>query len=129
MKKAFLAILCAVLLSPLIANAWQMQSSPFNFPTAVLYRGSAAPSLFQLKSVFNSPGGVILFQYSLPAKTKLAKLNIYNVAGAQIESFDLLAGGKEVRWSFAKNKIATGVYFASVKIGAIEKTTQISIVK
>jgi hypothetical protein len=130
MKKAFFALMYAVLLSPLAVGAWVMSSSPFVFPSVSTISGDhKVASLSELRGNYDAAKGIVLFRYALPSTAKSATLNIYNVAGIKVKSFDLLSGSTMVSWHFAQNSCAAGIYMVSMQIGSSEKTTQISIVK
>jgi hypothetical protein len=129
MKKAFHAILCAGLLTPLFAVTWQMQSSPFLLGTAVLDRNMAKMSYVHLGSSYETGKGIVTFKYMLPSNTKSATLNIYSVNGVKVKSFNLISAATSIQWCVAKDRVATGIYFASLQVGSVEKTSQITIVK
>jgi hypothetical protein len=70
-----------------------------------------------------------MIHYALPAAAKNANLDVFNIDGALVRSFDLQAGSTAVRWDYAKDKVAAGVYVASLRYGEAEKNIQISVVK
>jgi hypothetical protein len=130
MKRALFSFMSIVLLSPLVVAAWVMQSSPFVFPSVSTIGGErTVASQLGITANYDAIRGVVHFRYSLPSTAAGAKLNVYNVAGTKVSTFDLAPGSTAVNWSFANSKIATGIYLVSLRIGAVEQTTQISIVK
>ncbi len=114
------------------ATPWQaIDSNPFSFygPNAVRFSKQANASQATLKYKPGLSKGFVTFQYSLPAGAKSAKLNIYNLSGSLIESFDLAAGTTSKVWSFGSRKAAAGIYLATMRCGSFENKIQISIVK
>jgi hypothetical protein len=133
MKKTFLALLFLGLLTPLFAVTWKLQSAPFCFTSCccdgVNPRASSERSVFFTETAGKLRNGTITFHYSLPREIKMATLNIYNVEGVRLESIRLVSGGKVAELNPSKIKIPTGIYFASIRAGTLEKTIRISIVK
>jgi hypothetical protein len=131
-KGTFFVFASVVVLSPLLAAAvtWQMDSSPFVFPAVSVLNGSStAASQTAIRSRYDAARGIVAFSYDLPSTTTAAKLKVYSIAGVMVKSFDLQAGTGTVQWSISKNKVAPGVYMASLRYGNVEKKTQLSIVK
>jgi hypothetical protein len=133
MKKTFSFFMAIAFMAPIIASAvpppWTMNSAPFNYPTGVRYNKQTVPSRAILARKAGINKGIVTFQYSLPASAKGAKLSIYNISGACVESFDLTPAGNSVIWNTAKRKIAAGIYIAAMRYGSFENKIQISIVK
>ncbi len=133
MKKALCGLLTAVLLVPLIASAVQWgpaNSNQFRWP----FVGTAGDNLMKatqtaLQCRFNAAKGIVTFHYTIPSITKGAALNIYSVNGVLITTFNLQPGSNTIQWSIAQNKVAAGIYVASLRIGTVEKNIQISLVK
>lgn len=82
-----------------------------------------------IKCRYDAARGIVAFSYNLPSKAAGAKLNVYNIGGVMVKNFDLRTGTGMVQWNLSKSSIAPGVYMASLKYGAVEKKTQLSIVK
>jgi hypothetical protein len=132
LKNAFFVFMSVVVLSPLLVGAvtWQMDSSPFTFPAvSVLNSTHMAGSQMAIKCKYDAAQGIVAFSYDLPSTATAAKLKVYNTGGVMVKSFDLRTGNGTVQWNISKNKVAPGVYMASLKYGNVEKKTQISIVK
>jgi hypothetical protein len=131
MKKIFFFFMAIAFMAPIIASAvtWTMNSDLFNFPTGVRYNKQTISSHAILARKAGINKGIVTFQYSLPAGTKSAKLSIYNISGARVESIDLSPAGTTVLWNTTKRKIAAGIYIAAMRYGSFENKIQISIVK
>jgi flagellar hook assembly protein FlgD len=131
-KKAFFFFMSIVVLAPLLAGAvtWQMDSSPFSFPATSVFGGAhmiASPSA--IKSSFDEARGIVSFSCNLPSRAEGAKLRVYNSNGVMVKAFELQTGTSSVQWNVSKNKVAAGVYLASLRYGDVENKIQISIVK
>jgi hypothetical protein len=131
-KKVFIVIMSVMVLSPLLASAvtWQMDSSPFVFPTVSVLNGShMAVSQTAIACRYDAARGIVSFSYNLTSTAEGAKLKVYNIGGVMVKTFDLRAGTGTVRWNISRNNVAPGVYMASLRYGDVEKKTQLSIVK
>jgi hypothetical protein len=132
MKKAFFAFMSGVLLSPLLVGAvtWQMDSSPFSFPAVSTINGNhMIVSQSAIRCNYDAVRGIVAIRYTLPKVAKNAKLNIYNIGGVMIKTFDCAPGSNAIAWNLGSNKVAAGIYLASMRYGNVENKTQISIVK
>jgi|WetSurMetagenome_2_1015567.scaffolds.fasta_scaffold00707_14 hypothetical protein len=132
MKRTGLFIAAVVLMVPFIAGAvqWTIDSDAFDFPTGV--RFFAKQNIQSYARLTCKPGinrGIVTFQYSLPHGTKNAKLSIYTLSGARLETIELASSGNSAVWNIGKRGIAAGVYFAVMRYGSFENKIQISIVK
>jgi hypothetical protein len=131
-KKTLFVVMSVVALSPLLVQAvtWQLDSSPFSFPTVSSRMGSQAViSQTEFTSTYDAGRGIVSFRFNLPSLTKGATLNVFNHNGVKVRSFDLGQGISSVQWNVSKKTIAAGIYLASLRFGTVEKSTQISIVK
>lgn len=132
MKKAFFIFMSVVLLMPLLAQAvtWQMDSSPFSFPTvSVLGTTHMIASQTAIRSSFDASRGIVSFSFNLPSTVQGAKLKVYNSGGVMVKAFDLSTQAGSVQWNISKSKVAAGVYLASLRYGDVENKIQLSIVK
>jgi hypothetical protein len=131
-KNAFFVFMSVVVLSPLLVGAvtWQMDSSPFVFPTVSVLNGQhMANAQTAIKCRFDAARGIVSFSYNLTSAAEGAKLKVYNIGGVMVKTFDLPAGTGTVQWNISRNNVAPGVYMASLRYGNVEKKTQLSIVK
>jgi hypothetical protein len=131
MKRFYFICAAVALMAPLIAGAaqWKIDSDAFDFPTGVRSFKQVVASHATLTCKPGINKGFVTFMYSLPSGTKNAKLSIYNLSGARIESIDLSPTGSSVMWNIAKRRIAAGIYLAAMRYGTFENKIQISIVK
>jgi hypothetical protein len=131
MKKTFSFFMAIAFMAPIIAGAvpWQMDSSPFYFPTVSVANRLHAPAQASLLCRPATSKGVVTIQYNLPQNAKGATLGIYNLSGVRIQSFDLAPGTNVIRWGVSSQRIAAGVYLAALRYGTVENKIQISIVK
>ena len=132
MRKAFFILMSVIVSMPLLAGAvtWTGDSSPFSFPTTnVLGSKHLIASQSVIKSSFDAARGIVSFSCALPSRAQGAKLKVYNSSGVMVKDFDLQAGNSSVQWNVSKNKVAGGVYLASLRYGDVENKLQISIVK
>ncbi|HMD67356.1 MAG TPA: hypothetical protein VKF42_00660 [Chitinivibrionales bacterium] len=131
MKRLHYICAAVALTAPLLAGAaqWTIDSDAFDFPTGVRPFKQAVVSRATLTCKPGINKGIVTFQYSLPIGTKNAKLSIYSLSGARIESIDLSPTGTSVMWNISKRRIAAGVYLAAMRYGTFENKIQISIVK
>jgi hypothetical protein len=131
MKRLFFICAAVALMAPLLAGAaqWTINSDAFDFPTGVKFFRQPVQSRASLTCKPGINKGFVTFQYSLPSGTKNAKLSIYNLSGARVESIDLSPAGTSVMWNITKHRIAAGVYLAAMRYGTFENKIQISIVK
>jgi flagellar hook assembly protein FlgD len=118
--------------TPLLAGAvaWQLDSSPFSFPTTnVLGSNHQIASQSAIKSSIDAARGIVSFSCALPSRAQGAKLKVYNSSGVMVKDFDLQTGASSVQWNVSKNKVAAGIYLACLRYGDVENKIQISIVK
>jgi hypothetical protein len=132
MKRPFCVFTLIAVLTPLFVGAvtWQADSGPFSFPSVFIdnsERMHAAQSA--LRCVPGGAKGIVTFEYRLPAAARGAQLNIYSLGGVLVRNFGLQAGETAVRWSTTESKVASGVYLASLRCGAVEQRIRISITK
>jgi hypothetical protein len=93
------------------------------------YPGSLVPEVFALNGAYPNPSrGNTVFKYQLP-KASDVRLDIYNVAGQLIKSFDQgtrPAGYHQIQWN---GQIANGVYIYRLKAGSLTFTKKMMIVR
>ena len=112
------------------AAAWQMDSSPFSFSgTSVTGKNMRSASAdASVRCLPNVNKGIVTILCSLPAGAKSGMLKIYTLSGVLVHASVLHAGTSTVHLSTSQ-RITTGIYYAALQYGNVEKTTQISIVK
>jgi len=132
MKKVVCLFMTMLLVVPFFAGAvtWTMDSNQFRWlGSGVKNDKFLKASQTSLQCIPDFAKGMVTIHYALPAAAKNATLAIYNVNGALIQNFDLQSGSRAIQWDFAKDKVAAGIYVASLRYGEVEKNIQLSLVK
>ena len=132
MKKGACLLLAMLLTVPLLVGAvtWTGDSNQFRWlGTGVKNDKFVKANQVYLQCTPDFAQGTMTIHFKLPAAVTSAKLAIYSVSGVHIRDFDPRSGSAAVRWDFAKDKVAAGVYVASLRFGDIEKTIHLSVVK
>jgi hypothetical protein len=140
MKRMRLLIAIFALSAPITAGAEpinvEANSNAFTFPApAALTTGViVSPATLKAISAFQcraeTHAGITMLSYTpIPSSLRNVKMSIFNLAGAQVASFDLKPGSSSVQWSVEKHSVAAGVYWSSIRFGSVEKKIKISIVK
>jgi hypothetical protein len=132
MKKFITYCATLFLIMPRIAGAIPdtLSSSPFTFESAgVITQKQINSAQTFLKYRSNAARGFVTIQYSLPQSAQGATLNIYNLSGVRVASYNLRPGLNSIYWGVNGRKAAAGVYLAAMRFGNVEKKIQISIVK
>lgn len=132
MKKVSCLFMTMLLVVPLFVGAvtWTGDSNQFRWlGTGIQTQKFLKATQISLRCVPDFAKGTVTIRYALPAAAKNVKLAIYNVNGVLIQNFDLRPEGSAVQWGFAKNKVAAGIYVASLRCGDVEKNIQLSLVK
>jgi hypothetical protein len=132
MKKLSCLFMAMVLVVPLFVGAvtWTVDSNQFRWvSTGIKNDKFLKATQISLRCVPDFAKGMVTIHYTLPAAAKNVKLAIYNVSGVLIQNFDLRPESRTIQWGFAKNKVAAGIYVASLRYGDVEKNIQLSLVK
>jgi hypothetical protein len=138
MKRMRFLIAIFALSAPFVVSAVtsEADSNPFTFPGVIspTVGIKVAPAVRDALSAFQcraeSRSGITTIHYTtVPASIRNAKMTIFNLAGAQVASFDLRPGTSSIQWSIEKHSVAAGVYWSSIRFGSVEKKTKISMVK
>ena len=131
MKKTLRFLVPVVLINAIgiFAVTWQMDSSPFSFPTTGVGQAMNAPQArvnFYCVSINN---GLVLLRYQLPYGIDNGVLKIFGLSGNLIASFKVNYGSTSVQWSSRKNKVTSGVYMAALRYGSKEEKIKFSILQ
>jgi len=132
MKKVSYLFMTMLLLVPLFVGAvtWTGDSNQFRWiGTGIQTQKFLKATQISLQCIPDFAKGMVTIHYALPAAAKNVKLAIYNVSGVMIQNFDLQPESRTIQWGFAKNKVAAGIYVASLRYGDVEKNIQLSLVK
>jgi len=132
MKKAACFFMTMLMVVPFFVGAvtWTMDSNQFRWlGSGVKNDKFLKASQISLQCVPDFAKGIVTIRYALPVAAKNVKLAIYDVNGTLIQNFDLQPGSSAIQWGFAKDKVAAGIYVASLRYGEVEKNIQLSLVK
>jgi hypothetical protein len=132
MKKASCGLIAMALVIPFLVGAvtWTADSNQFHWiQTSTINRSLLTASQLAFHYRADLATGSVTILYNLPSRAKGAKINIYNVSGVLLKTFDLQSGSKAVQWNIAKDNAAAGIYVAALRCGDVEKKIQLSIVK
>jgi hypothetical protein len=132
MRKVACLFMTMLLAVPFFAGAviWNGDSNQFRWLGTVTKSDKfLKASQISLRCVPDFAKGTVTMHYALPAAAKNAKLAVYSVSGALVQNFDLQTGSNALQWDYAKNKVAAGIYVASLRYGDVEKNIQLSLVK
>lgn len=102
----------------------------------VLTEGGLTPSKFELSQNYPNPFNPnTKIQFSIPSENKVA-LGIYDITGQEIKTLvdhDLMKSGNySVDWDGTDNfgnKVTSGIYFARMISGQMQKTVKMNLVK
>jgi hypothetical protein len=132
MKKAACFFMTMLMVVPFFVGAvtWNGDSNQFRWlGTGTKSDMFLKASQISLQCVPDFAKGMVTIHYALPAAAEKAQLAIINVNGVLVQNFDLQPGSRALQWDYAKNKVAAGIYVASLRYGEVEKNIQISLVK
>jgi hypothetical protein len=135
MKKVLYGFLTIGLIVPFFVGAvpppWTGDSNPFQWTGGMPVLNDNHRALLQvtLQCRQEFSNGTVTILYDLPTNVSGARLFIYSVSGSLIKDFKLEPGKGKVRWSASQDKVAAGVYVASMRYGTADKKIQIAIVK
>jgi hypothetical protein len=132
MKKATCGLIAMALVMPLIVGAvtWTADSNQFHWiQTSTINRNLFTASQLDFHYRADMANGNVTILYNLPSRANGAKINVYNISGVLLKSFNIQRGSKAVQWNIAKDNVATGIYVAALQCGDVEKKIQLAIVK
>ena len=132
MKKSLLILVGVFLTLPVTIGSltWQMDSNQFQWP-GVLVTSSGPDRTIDLSLTYKTEatGGIVNISYALPPGVGGATLRIFGVSGALIKDFRLQPGSAAVQWNIGTDRVAPGVYVASLWCGTLENKQHIAIIK
>jgi len=113
------------------AVTWQMDSSPFTFPSLAIKDNNAGlgHADLNLRIGKSSHDGSVEFNFRVPVGSGTSTLCIYSLNGVQIQDYNLSHTLTSVRWDCDKDQVTAGVYIASLKCGVAEKKLRFSIIQ
>lgn len=105
-------------------------------PTNIVSEDGGIPDKFNLTQNYPNPfNPSTKIQFALPSEDKVA-LGIYDITGQEIKrlvNHDLMAPGKyTAEWDGTDNfgnKVSSGIYFAKMTVGQMQKTIKMNLVK
>lgn len=105
-------------------------SAPFSFPAGV---GISESPAFQNNVLFSrasqlSGKKTIELSWSLPALAKSGSISIFSVTGSKIKTYSIASPAGKVEWDITgSEKVAKGVYFATISYGPSKKNLKLVI--